>query len=119
MQNLMTVQAEELAQHMEEAGGLGAMSAARMGLHCWDSASLLCEYMAAPERAATFSRHRSVLELGAHADTRGPRVFGGSRVRRPLRICAAAAWPRALLHAELDRMNNARTSRHIAARGER
>ena len=70
--------------HMEEAGGLGAMSAARMGLHCWDSASLLCEYMAAPERAATFSRHRSVLELGAGPGMCGlvnHALFGGAPSR--------------------------------------
>ena len=70
--------------HMDEEGGLEAMSAARMGLHCWDSASLLCDYMASPEHAPTFRRHASVLELGAGPGLCGllnHALFGGAPER--------------------------------------
>lgn len=54
--------------HMADAG-TSALSDACMGLHCWESAARLCEYMA--ERASLFARHDSVIELGA-----GPGLVG-------------------------------------------
>jgi len=60
-------------------GGLDVMSSAHMGLHCWDGAYLLCEFMAS--RADEFQRHQSLLELGAGPGLCGllnAELFGGA-----------------------------------------
>lgn len=53
----------------QHACGLDVMSASRMGLHCWDGAYSLSQYMV--DQADLFRQHRSVLELGA-----GPGLCG-------------------------------------------
>jgi predicted nicotinamide N-methyase len=69
----------------QHAGGLDVMSAAHMGLHCWDGAFLLSQYMV--DHADLFRRHSSLIELGAGPGLCGllnGALFGGAPAGRSI-----------------------------------